>query len=150
MKQCCDVRTDVPAAQRRMLYAVLSINSVMFIAELVGGLVAHSTSLVADSVDMLGDAIVYGVSLYAIERGARWQARAALLKGAIMATFGAGVLVEAGVKLVRGVAPVASVMMGVGVLALLANASVLAILWRHRGDDVNMRSAWLCSRNDVI
>ncbi|MGH7307442.1 MAG: cation transporter [Candidatus Rokuibacteriota bacterium] len=129
---------------------VLAINVAMFLVELAAGLVAHSTALLADSADMLGDAIVYGFSLYVIGRGAVWQARAALLKGGIMAAFGAGILVEVGIKLARGVTPSAGLMSGVGLLALAANASVLFFLWRHRADDVNMRSVWLCSRNDVI
>ncbi|PYN92839.1 MAG: cation transporter [Candidatus Rokuibacteriota bacterium] len=122
----------------------------MFVAEGVAGLLAHSTALLADSADMLGDAIVYGFSLYAVGRGARWQGRAALLKGGIMAFFGLGVLGEAGVKLAEGLVPTAPLMGGMGLLALAVNTCVLGFLWRHRGDDVNMRSAWLCSRNDVI
>ncbi len=129
---------------------VLAINLAMFLVELVAGLLAHSTALLADSADMLGDAIVYGFSLYVIARGAVWQGRAALLKGFIMAAFGVGVLVEVATKLVRPVTPSADVMSGVGVLALVANASVLAFLWRHRAGDINMRSVWLCSRNDVM
>lgn len=99
---------------------------------------------------MLGDAIVYGVSLYAISRGVIWQARAAFLKGLIMAAFGVGVLVQVVVKIVHGLVPTAEVMGIVGVTALAANVLCLLLLWRHRGDDINMRSAWMCSRNDVI
>jgi cation diffusion facilitator family transporter len=133
-----------------MLQVVLSINLAMFATEFGAGLIAHSTALLADSVDMLGDAIVYGFSLYVIGRGAQWQARGALLKGCIMAAFAGGIAVEVTVKLVRGVTPDEQVMSAVAVVALLANASALAFLWRHRADDLNMRSAWLCSRNDVI
>lgn len=150
MKECCEIRADVPIAQRRVLRIVLWINAVMFVAELGGGLLASSTSLIADSVDMLGDALVYGFSLYAVGRGPAWQARAALLKGGIMALFGLVVLVEAGTKLIRGVVPAADVMGGVGLVAFAANAAVLFLLWRHRSDDLNMRSVWLCSRNDVV
>lgn len=149
MRDCCDVR-PVPDGQRRVLRVVLAINLAMFVVELAAGLLAHSTALLADSADMLGDAIVYGFSLYVIGRGPAWQARAALLKGTIMAAFGAGILVEVGTKLVRGVTPSAELMSGVGLLALAANASVLGFLWRHRADDLNMRSVWLCSRNDVV
>src|SRR5438046_2801972 len=122
----------------------------MFVAEGVAGLLAHSTALLADSADMLGDTIVYGFSLYAVGRAARWQGRAALLKGGIMAFFGLGVLGEAGVKLAESLVPTAPLMAGMGLLALAVNTCVLGFLWRHRGDDLNMRSAWLCSRNDVI
>jgi len=122
----------------------------MFLIEAVAGIMSYSTALLADSVDMLGDAIVYGVSLYAIDRGAIWQGRAALLKGSLMAAFGVGVLVQVILKSLHNVVPSAEVIGVVGVVALAANAVCLLLLWRHRGDDINMRSAWLCSRNDVI
>jgi Co/Zn/Cd efflux system component len=99
---------------------------------------------------MLGDAIVYGFSLWVVGRGSVWPARAAMLKGGIMAVFAVGVLVEVILKIVAGVVPTARVMGGVGVLALAANVTCLALLWRRRDDDVNMRSTWVCSRNDVI
>ena len=148
MNSCCEARA-VPERQRRVLQIVLCVNTAMFVAEFLAGLAAHSTALLADSVDMLGDAIVYGFSLYVVARGAVWQARAALLKGAIMAAFGAGVLVEVGLKLVHELAPSAQLMGGVGVVAFAANVFCLLLLWRHRLDDINMRSAWRCSRNDV-
>jgi cation diffusion facilitator family transporter len=150
MEQCCEIRTDLPAHQRRVLHIVLWLNSVMFVAEFGFGIAAHSTALLADSVDMFGDAVVYGFSLYAIARGTVWQARVAVLKGSIMAAFGVGVLAEAVHKILAGVVPSSEVMSGVGVVALAANAFCLMLLSRHRGDDINMRSAWLCSRNDVI
>jgi Co/Zn/Cd efflux system component len=139
----------VPERQRRVLRVVLWVNAGMFAIEFLWGILAHSTSLMADSVDMLGDAVVYGASLYALSRGARWQARVALFKGLLMAAFGAGVLVEVTTKLARGLMPAAEVMGAVGLLALGANAVCLLLLWRHRADDVNMRSAWICSLNDV-
>jgi len=146
---CCEVR-PVGERQRRILHVVLWINAVMFVVEFLAGVAGHSTALLSDSADMLGDALVYGVSLYAIARGPMWQTRAALLKGAIMAAFAAGIVVEVLLKLARGVTPSADVMSGIGLLALAANAVVLAFLWRRRADDLNMRSVWLCSRNDVI
>jgi Co/Zn/Cd efflux system component len=147
--ECCEVR-EIPGAQRRVLYIVLWINLGMFLAESVAGILAHSTALFADSVDMLGDAIVYGFSLSVISRGAIWQARAAMLKGVIMAAFGAGVLGQVIWKLSTGHGPTVEVMGAVGLLALTANVFCLLLLWRRRGDDINMRSAWICSRNDVI
>jgi Co/Zn/Cd efflux system component len=146
---CCDVR-PVAVRQRRLLAVVLAVNAAMFVGELVAGILAHSTALLADSADMLGDAIAYAFSLYVVGRGPVWQVRGARLKGAIMAAFGIGVLLEVASKLVQGVTPRAEIMSGVGLLALLANAAVLGALWRHRADDLNMRSVWLCSRNDVI
>ena len=149
MDGCCEIR-PVQARQRRVLRVVLWINLGMFLAELAAGIVAHSTALLADSVDMLGDAIVYGFSLYVVARAPLWQHRAALLKGFIMAGFGIGIAAEVASKLARGLTPEAGIMWAVALAALVANGSVLVLLWRHRADDINMRSAWLCSRNDVI
>jgi cation diffusion facilitator family transporter len=149
MDTCCEVR-PVPAAQRAVLQATLWINAVMFLIECGAGVAANSTALLADSVDMLGDAIVYGFSLYAVGRGLIWQSRAAFLKGLIMAGFGGGILVQVALKLTRGLTPGVETMGIVGLVALAANLVCLRLLWRHREDDVNMRSAWICSRNDVI
>ena len=149
MDTCCEVR-PVSARQRGVLQAALWINAAMFVVESAAGLAANSTALLADSVDMLGDAIVYGFSLYAIDRGLVWQSRAAFLKGSIMAAFGLGILVQVALKLTRGLAPGVETMGITGLVALVANLVCLRLLWRHRGDDINMRSAWICSRNDVI
>lgn len=150
MKDCCEVGLEVQAHQRRTLRLVLWINAAMFVVEAAAGLVAGSTALLADSVDMLGDAIVYGFSLYAVARVPVWQARAALLKGGIMALFGLGVVAQVCLRLVRGGVPSADVMGGIGILVLAANTLCLVLLWRRRDDDINMRSVWLCSRNDVV
>lgn len=149
MDECCHVIT-VPDRHRRVFLILLWLNVTMFLVEAVAGILSYSTALLADSVDMLGDAIVYGVSLYAINRGANWQARAALLKGMIMAGFGLGVLAQVIFKVLHGLLPAAEVMGVVSVLALVVNVFSLTLLWRHRADDINMRSAWVCSRNDVI
>jgi len=146
---CYEVR-EIPREQRRVLHIVLWINAAMFLTESIAGLLANSTALLADSVDMLGDAIVYGFSLYVIGRGVVWQARAAQLKGIVMAAFAVGVLVQVGAKIAQGLVPTVEVMSAVGVLALAANLVCLGLLWRRRADDINMRSAWICSRNDVI
>jgi Co/Zn/Cd efflux system component len=149
MDECCEVR-DVPREQRRTLRIVLWVNAAMFIAESVAGLLANSTALFADSIDMLGDAVVYGFSLYVIGRGVVWQARAALLKGVIMAVFAIGVVVQVAVKLAQALSPVVEAMGAVAVVAFAANLFCMTLLWRRRGDDINMQSAWMCSRNDVI
>jgi Co/Zn/Cd efflux system component len=149
MDECCEVR-DVPREQRRTLRIVLWVNAAMFIAESVAGLLANSTALFADSIDMLGDAVVYGFSLYVIGRGVVWQARAALLKGVIMAAFAIGVVVQVAVKLAQDLSPVVEAMGAVAVVAFAANLFCMTLLWRLRGDDINMQSAWMCSRNDVI
>ena len=149
MDTCCEVR-PVPPGQRRVLLAALWINATMFVLESAAGLAASSTALLADSVDMLGDAIVYGFSLYAVGRGLLWQSRAAFLKGLVMAAFGVIILVQVALKLAHGLTPGVETMSVVGLIALVANLVCLRLLWQHREDDINMRSAWICSRNDVI
>ncbi len=154
MGSCCeDKACDIAAlkeSQGRVLVIVLVINAVMFVVEMTAGIIANSTALLADSLDMFGDALVYGFSLYVINRDDSWQASAALLKGAIMAAFGIFVLTEAVYKIVMPMVPVAETMGIVGLLALAANLACLRLLWTHRGDNLNMSSVWLCSRNDII
>jgi Co/Zn/Cd efflux system component len=135
---------------RRVLAIVLGINATMFVAEFGAGVVARSTSLMADSLDMLGDALVYALSLYALDRGLRWRAGAALVKGGLIAAFGVGVMFEVVLKLVHGATPVAGTMGMFGLVALTANLACLALLYRHRNRDVNLSSTFECSRNDVI
>lgn len=152
--QCCEAKATELAAVRlrqgRVLAAVLVINLAMFFIEFATGILARSTALMADSLDMLGDSFIYGFSLLVLHRSLAWRARAALAKGGIMAAFGVGVLLEAGLRVRAGVPPLAPVMMAVATLALVANAYCFALLWRHRTDDINLRSTWLCSRNDLI
>jgi Co/Zn/Cd efflux system component len=136
--------------QRNVLVTVLAINAVFFLIEATAGLVASSTALLADSLDMLGDALVYAFSLFVVSRNDLWKARSATLKGWIMLGFGLFVLAQAGYKLAYPEVPRYRVIELVALAALAANAFCLALLWRHRGDDVNMRSVWLCSRNDII
>ncbi|ETX06197.1 cation transporter [Candidatus Entotheonella palauensis] len=154
MEHCCDHKAEALSVlrerQRGVLQLVLAINAVMFVVEGTAGLLAHSTSLLADSLDMLGDAFVYALSLYALHRSQSWRAGAALTKGLIMAAFGIGVVIEAAFKLSVGVVPQGSLMGIFGLLALAANVSCLVLLMRHRSDDLNMHSTWVCSRNDVI
>jgi len=149
MKDCCEISGDYTERQLRVLRVVLGISVLMFLTEMTAGLLADSSALLADSADMLGDAIGYGFSLYVVARGAVWQARGALLKGIIMAGFGAALFAEVAVKIIEGVVPVARTMSAIGTVALAANVLCLALLWPRRGDDVNMRSAWTCSVNDV-
>lgn len=133
-----------------MLWIVLAINALMFAVEGTAGLLAHSTALLADALDMLGDALVYGFSLFVLDRSARWQAGASLAKGAFMLAFGVGVLAEAIHKALVPVMPNAETMGAIGMLALLANLVCFTLLYRHRADNLNMSSTWLCSRNDLI
>lgn len=149
MDDCCSV-TRIATRQRSIFRIVLGINLGMFSLESIAGILAYSTALLADSIDMLGDAIVYGFSLYVVGRSAAWQARAALLKGIIMAAFSVAIFVQVAFKIYHGLVPIADVMGFVGIMALAANLICLTLLWQRRSEDINMRSAWLCSRNDVI
>jgi cation diffusion facilitator family transporter len=154
MDGCCQAKeqelSTLRGKQKSVLTLVLVINALFFVVEAAAGLLANSTALLADSLDMLGDSLVYGFSLYVLWRSAEWKATAALLKGAIMAAFGIAVLLEAVHKLISGVLPAAEVMGIVGLLVLLGNGFCFLLLFRHRSDDINMRSTWLCSRNDII
>jgi Co/Zn/Cd efflux system component len=154
MADCCtDKACEIEALRTRQsatLKIVLGINVVMFVVELTAGLLASSVSLVADSLDMLGDALVYGFSLYVVARGARMKAISALFKGSIMAAFGLFVLGQAIYKIIIPQVPVFEAIGGIGLLALTANSLCLVLLWRHRADDINMNSVWLCSRNDIV
>jgi cation diffusion facilitator family transporter len=154
VKDCCESKAgelaELRVRQGRVLVIVLAINAVMFVVEAAGGVVARSTALLADSLDMFGDASVYALSLWVLHRGPVWRARAALVKGALMGLFGAGVLVEAALKLTSGISPEPHTMSAIGLLALGANLVCLVLLYRHRTDDLNLRSTWLCSRNDII
>ena len=135
---------------RRVLIIVLAINSAMFVTEFGAGLIAHSAALMADSMDMLGDALVYAVSLYALDRSSRWRAGAALFKGGFILFLGLGVLYQIAVKMLFGVPPSSLLMLAFGGLALVANLFCLRLLWRFKADNVNLSSTFECSRNDVI
>jgi Co/Zn/Cd efflux system component len=154
MANCCnDKACEIEALRNRQsstLKIVLGINAVMFLVELTAGLMSGSLSLLADSLDMLGDALVYGFSLYVVARGPRMKAKAALLKGGIMAAFALFVLGQAVYKILFPHVPVFEAIGAIGALALAANSLCLFLLWSHRADDINMRSVWLCSRNDII
>lgn len=138
------------ADQRRVLVIVLAVNLTMFFAEFGAGLVAGSSALMADATDMLADAFVFGLSLYAIARSDRWKAGVAAFKGALILVLGLGILVNVVVKIQSGVPPSSTLMLVFGGLALVANVVCLGLLWRFRRQDVNMASTWECSRNDVI
>ncbi len=154
MSDCCSnagcETAKLRESQAATLKAVLVINGTMFAAELTAGLMAGSTALLADSLDMLGDTLVYGFSLYVVARSDGWKAVSAFVKSGIMAVFGLFVLGQAVYKVLHPALPEAGIIGAMGLLALAANAVCFGLLWRHRGADVNMRSVWLCSRNDII
>jgi cation diffusion facilitator family transporter len=154
MASCCEDKSCEVTALReshsRVLWIVLAINALMFVVEGIAGMFAHSTSLLADALDMLGDALVYGFSIFVVARSLRWRAGAAMAKGAFMLVFGLGVLAEAGYKMGNPIMPAVGTMGIIGAFALAANAVCFALLYRHRSDNLNMSSTWLCSRNDLI
>jgi len=153
MADCCEDKScaleALRARQSVTLKAVLAINAVMFGVVLAAGIRADSTALLSDSLDNLGDALTYGLSLYVIHGTAQAKARVALFKGTLI--LAAGVLVCAQVvhRLLAPVVPAAETMGAIGALALLANGVCFALLWRHRTEDINMSSVWECSRNDI-
>jgi Co/Zn/Cd efflux system component len=135
---------------RRVLWAALAINGTMFLIEIVAGLMAGSVSLQADALDFLGDVANYGISLFVIGMALRYRASAALIKGATMGLFGVWVIGAVVWHAFYRTLPHAVTMGEVGFAALVANAAVFGLLWTYRKGDSNMRSVWLCSRNDVI
>lgn len=143
-------RLALQADQRRVLITVLVINAIMFVLEFGAGIVAGSTALMADAADMLGDAMVYGVSLYALTRSNRWKAGAAMFKGIFILLIGIGVAINIIIKIRTGVPPSSTLMLAFGGLALVANLVCLRLLWQFRSLDLNMSSTFECSRNDVI
>ena len=154
MKECCENKAselaELRASQGRVLWIVLAVNAIMFVVEFAGGIFADSTALMADSLDMLGDATVYAFSLFVLNRSAAWRTGVVRLKGIVMAAFGLGVIGQVIANAVLDSVPVAKTMGGIGFLALCANLLCLLLLLRHRNDDLNMRSTWLCSLNDII
>ena len=138
------------AAYRRVLWLVLAINAAMFAVEIGAGVAAGSASLRADALDFLGDAANYAISLFVVGMALRYRASAALLKGVSMGVFGAWVIGVIGWHAWHGTLPNAFTMSAVGLAALTANAASFALLWAFRGGDANMRSAWICTRNDVL
>ncbi|MDX9860115.1 MAG: cation transporter [Rhodospirillales bacterium] len=137
-------------AYRRVLWVVIAINAAMFVVEMTGGLIAGSVSLQADALDFLGDSLTYAISLAVLSMSLRWRAGAALFKGASMGLFGLWVIGNTAYHALFPGLPSAPIMGGIGFAALIANVASAVLLYRHRQGDANMRSVWLCSRNDAI
>ncbi len=148
----CSASTPGGADPRwqRALWIALAVNAGMFLLEIVAGVAAGSASLQADALDFLGDAANYAISLGVAGMALAWRARAALLKGLSLAVLAAWVIATTVWHAIAGTLPSAETMGAVGVLALAANAGVALMLYRYRGGDANMRSVWICSRNDAI
>jgi Co/Zn/Cd efflux system component len=147
---CNSPDPKLDASYRWALWAVLAINSAMFLVEIGAGLAAGSASLQADALDFLGDSANYAVSLFVVGMSLRYRASAALAKGVTMGLFGLWVIGTAIWHAVYGTLPGVFTMGTVGLAALVANAASFGILWAYRGGDSNMRSAWICTRNDVL
>ncbi|MDR9435646.1 MAG: cation transporter [Thiohalophilus sp.] len=152
MSGCCDSDCAVQPVQQRQrntLWAVLVINALMFAVIVIAALYARSSALLADSLDNLGDALTYALSLYAVSRGATAKARVALFKGILILLAACAVAGQIVYRLLEPGVPVFELMGAFSLLALLANSFCLYLLWRHRHEDVNMSSVWECSRNDI-
>lgn len=147
---CASSKPPVDPRYRRVLWIALFVNLLMFGVELAGGWAAGSVSLLADAVDFFGDAANYGISLFVLGMAPVWRSRTALVKGATMGGYGVFVIGSALWHLAAGTVPRAETMGLIGTLALAANALVAALLFAFRNGDANMRSVWLCTRNDMI
>lgn len=153
MADCCDNDTALTLLRRRQtgtLVSVLGINAVMFLVITGAALYSMSSALLSDALDNLGDALTYGMSLYAVSKSATVKARVALFKGTLIFLAACGVAAQIVYKLFVPTVPVFEVMGAFALLALVANVLCLVLLSRHRSDDVNMSSVWECSRNDVV
>ena len=152
MSGCCDNSSNLELLQTRQrgtLNRVLGINLVMFFVIAGAALYAHSTALLADSLDNLGDALTYGLSLYAVSRGPEIKARVALFKGCLILLAACVVAGQVVYRMFVPATPIFEVMGAFSLLALAANSLCLYLLWQHREEDVNMSSVWECSRNDI-
>lgn len=149
-ESCKPSNTAVSPRYRRALWVALILNAVMFGVEIAGGLKSGSVSLLADAVDFAGDAANYGISLAVLSMGLAWRARAALIKGVTMGAYGVLVLAKTAWAAALGVPPEPTIMGLVALLALAVNVGVAILLYTFRNGDANMRSVWLCSRNDAI
>jgi Co/Zn/Cd efflux system component len=152
MSDCCNHGSELEILRQRQsgtLKIVLMINTVMFFVIVAAGLYASSTALLSDSLDNLGDALTYALSLYAVRLGAHMKARVAFFKGSLILLAALAVVGQIGYKLVNPSVPLFEVMGVFSLLALAANSVCLGLLWRHRTEDINMSSVWECSRNDI-
>jgi Co/Zn/Cd efflux system component len=152
MSGCCENNCSIDVLrerQRGTLKIVLGVNAVMFMVILVAALYGSSTALLADSLDNLGDALTYGLSLFAVSRGVSTKAKVALFKGCLIFLAACAVAAQIVYKLFVPGIPIFEVMGVFSLLGLAANSLCLYLLWRHRHEDVNMSSVWECSRNDI-
>jgi Co/Zn/Cd efflux system component len=152
MSGCCDNDCSLDALrerQRATLQVVLVINALMFVVIVAAAVYGNSTALLADSLDNLGDALTYGLSLYVVSRGAVAKARVALFKGGLIFLAALAVVAQIVYRVIVPGVPLFEVMGAFSLFGLAANSTCLFLLWRHRHEDVNMSSVWECSRNDI-
>lgn len=144
---CLNPTTD---ALRKVFLIVFIINIVMFGVEMFYGILANSSALIADSLDMLGDTFVYGISLYVLSKNEKAKKRASLIKGIIMLLLGLNVLRDVFTKLYNPVLPSGETITIIGIIAFIANIYCFYLLQKHKNEEINVKSAWICSRNDII
>ena len=149
MSNCCGGEAK-DQRERTLLWWVLSLNALMFVVEFGAGWAANSSGLLADSLDMLADAAVYAVSLYALGRSSAHKTRAALMNGSLQLGLGMLVLVETARRIAQGKPPETDIMLSIALLALIVNVACFLLLYTYRRGDINLRSSWICSRNDVL
>lgn len=149
MSECCGVNAQ-DKEQRTLLWTVLTLNGVMFFVEFIAGWIGDSSGLMADSLDMLADAMVYMVSLYAVGKAIQYKAKAALFNGSLQLVLAALILIDVVARLVGGSEPQTGIMFWISLLALAVNLFCFVLLSRYRSGDINMRASWICSRNDMI
>lgn len=151
---CCNHDHEPPvkpdSKYRRILWIALVVNASMFAIEIIFSQRSGSVALLADAIDFFGDAANYGISIWVLAMSVQARAKAALIKAASMALFGISILIYATWNLITGVLPDAQTMSLVGLLALAANVGVAILLYTYRNGDSNMRSVWLCTRNDAL
>jgi cation diffusion facilitator family transporter len=152
MSSCCGTTAQehIDKAQRRLLWTVLVLNGVMFFVEFIAGWLAQSSGLIADSLDMLADTLVYAVSLYAVGKAIKYKANAAIFNGTLQTVLALLVLADVLQRLIFGSQPNANMMLWVAGLALLVNVLCFALLYSSRNGDINIRASWICSRNDML
>jgi cation diffusion facilitator family transporter len=153
MAECCGISSEqqqLDKKQRQLLWTVLILNAIMFVVEFVAGWVAESSGLIADSLDMLADALVYSVSLYAVGKALRYKANAALLNGILQLSLASLVIIDVIKRYVVGSNPDADTMLSIATLALVVNIACFLLLYSSRNGDINIRASWICSRNDML
>ncbi len=153
-ESCCHNKSDslkkLAEKQRKVLWIVLVINGSMFFVEYFWGLIIHSQALMADSLDMLGDALAYASTLYVIGMSNTAKIRSSQFKAILMIALGVSVFIKTAHNLMNGFVPSENIMINVALIALVANIASLLLLTKHKNDDINFKSVWICSRNDIV